>query len=116
MKLLSTLLFITISLSAWGQEKPKFQKADEAKLNYCNCDSIYKNWPPKSAKKNDGPEFDGNGWHMLYNFKNEVGQCGYFKNFNFIYGHQFRYDPNGKIIAINKFFNGKKIGTCELKK
>ena len=109
-------LLFTVSLFASAQVKGKFSKADSLKLSYCNCDSIYKQWPPKPTSKADTPEYTGEGWNRLYNFQNKVGQCGFFSKYYFIYGLQFKYDPDGNLVKINKFYNGKLIGTCEGKK
>jgi hypothetical protein len=117
MKSISLLFFIILaSCTVQAQSKGKFTKADELKLSSCNCDSIYKAWPPKPGGKVEAPEFTGEGWNRLYNFQNKVGQCGYFSKFYFIYGLHFKYDLDGNLIKINKFFNGKLVGTCDLKK
>lgn len=112
MKPLLVLLFIFASLSAMGQKNKEFQITNSDRLDFCNCDSIYNKWPPKPDKKGDGPEYTGDGWNMLYNFKGNVAQCGYFKKFYVIYGLQFKYDPEGNLIDIKKFFNAKLIGSC----
>ncbi len=113
-----TLLFIIIfaSFSVRAQTKGKFNRSDSLKLISCNCDSIYKAWPPKPGSKTDTPDFTGDGWNRLYNFQNKIGQCGYFSKFYFIYGLHFKYDPDGNLIKISKFYNGKLVGTCDLKK
>ena len=117
MRLILTLfLFVFVGSSIRAQAKLKFNKADSLKLSYCNCDSIYKTWPPKPGSKVDAPEYDGNGWNRLYNFQNKIGQCGYFNKFYFMYGLQFKYNDDGNLIKINKFYNGKLIGICDLKK
>ena len=108
---ITLLLLIVASFLARAQSK-KFSKQDSIKLNFCNCDSVYKKWPPKPKSAADIPDFEGNGWNKLYNFQNNVGQCGYFNKFYFIYGLQFKYDEAGKLIKINKFYNGKLTGIC----
>lgn len=109
-----TLAF-TFGLAA-AQPKKKFSKQDTLKLNYCNCDSLYKAWPPKPGSKVEAPEYDGNGWNRLYNFQDKLAQCGYFEKFYFMYGLRFKYDDNGNLKQIQKYFNGKLIGNCEIKK
>lgn len=99
-----------------AQIKKKFTKQDSLKLSFCNCDSIYKPWPPKPGGKVDAPEFDGNGWNRLYNFQNKIGQCGYFEKFYFLYGFRFKYDDNGNLTQIQKYQNGKLIGNCDTRK
>ena len=114
--LIILLLFAATGHLAGAQTKIKFTKADSLKLTFCNCDSIYKNWGPKPKPNSEIPEFEGKGWNRLYNFQNNIGQCGYFHKFYFAYGLQFKYDPNGQLIKINKFYNEKLIGVCDLKK
>ena len=109
--MLSFFLFGFLSVSVHSQSK-KFNKQDSIKLGFCNCDSLYKSWPPKPGGNVEVPEYDGNGWNRLYNFQNNIGQCGYFNKFYFMYGLQLKYDDNGKLIKINKFYNGKLIGIC----
>ncbi|MFI5164000.1 MAG: hypothetical protein ACHQHP_02005, partial [Bacteroidia bacterium] len=93
-----------------------FSTLDSTTLNFCNCDSLSNEWKIKSNSKNDGPEYDGNGWAKLYNFQNNMGECGFFQKYNFIYGLHYIYDENNKLVKIKKYFNGKLIGTCEVKK
>lgn len=114
--MVSFLVFVSACCFVQAQTKLKFYKADSLKLTTCNCDSIYKQWKPKPAANADVPEFDGNGWNKLYNFQNKIGQCGYFNKFYFMYGLHFKYDSDGNLIKINKFYNGKLIGVCEFKK
>lgn len=108
-------LFLACS-SILAQGKQKFSGKDSLKLGYCNCDSLYKTWPPKPDSKVEVPEFGGNGWNRLYNFQNKVGQCGYFEKFYFLYGLRFKYDDNGNLSQIQKYHNGKLIGNCDTKK
>ena len=110
------LLFFFVVSASLAQGKMKFGKQDSIKLNYCKCDSLYAAWKTKPDPKAEAPEYEGNGWNRLYNFQNNIGQCGYFSKFYFMYGLQFKYDDSGKLIKINKFYNGKLIGICDLKK
>ena len=110
------LLLVFACGTIQAQSKKKFSKQDSLKLSFCNCDSLYKPWPPKPTPKSDGPEFEGSGWNRLYNFQDKIGQCGYFDKFYFIYGLRFKYDEKGTLTQIQKYHNGKLIGNCELKK
>ena len=117
MKAIFLLLFLALSASmVHGQAKKKFSKPDSLKLNYCNCDSLYKNFPAKPPSKVNAPEFDGNGWNKLYNFQNQIGQCGYFEKSYFLFGLRYIYDMDGKLTRIDKYFNGRKVGTCDIGK
>ena len=115
-------LAITILLSALcsspilAQSKIKFNKNDSLKLSFCNCDSVYAKWPAKAGPKADAPEFNGNGWSIQYNFQKRIGQCGYFEKFYFNYGLHFKYDADGNLVKVLKFYKGKQIGLCEIKK
>lgn len=110
------LLFIGFSGMLMAQGKIKFTKQDSVKLTYCRCDSLNALWKTKPNPRSEQPEFDGNGWHRILNFEGKVGQCGYFNKFYFLYGLHFTYDENGNITRIRKYFNGKIIGNCDLKK
>lgn len=109
-------LFAAFSERLIAQGKMKFTKQDSVKLNYCKCDSLNVAWKTKPNPKAEQPEFDGNGWHRILNFQGKVGQCGYFNKFYFLYGLHFMYDENGNIKKIKKYFNGKSVGICDLKK
>lgn len=117
-RVIATLLLClpipVITGAAMAQGKQKFSKQDSVKLGHCKCDSIFPAWKAKPDPKAEQPEFDGNGWHRVLNFKGKVGQCGYFHKFYFMYGLHFFYDENGNVTKIRKYFNGKVIG--EVKK
>lgn len=113
--MLTTLLMAIAGSSVWAQSK-KFNKQDSIKLAFCKCDSLYAAWKIKPDPKAEPPEFDGNGWNRLNNFHGLTGQCGYFHSFYFIYGLHFIYDENDKLIKIKKYYNGKLIGLCDIKK
>ena len=116
MKLIGTLFFsVIISGSLYAQAK-KFNKQDSIKLVYCRCDSLYAGWKVKIDPKAEALEFDGNGWNRLLNFHGQIGQCGYFNKFYFFYGLHFIYDENDKLVKIKKYYNGKLVGLCDLKK
>lgn len=115
-KIIAILFFVFVTCSLQAQTKTKFTRQDSMKLNFCACDSLSKSFIEKSNSKDDAPDFDGNGWHKLLNFQKQIGQCGYFNKFYFMYGLHFIYDENGKLTKIKKFFNGKMIGLCEVKK
>jgi len=78
--IITFVLFVVVCGSVHAQSKIKFQKKDSLKLNFCNCDSIYKMWAPKSNSKSDAPEFTGNGWNRLYNFQNQIGNAAILRN------------------------------------
>jgi|ERR1051325_8838699 hypothetical protein len=113
--LLSILFFGFLSVSVHSQVK-KFNKQDSIKLSYCKCDSLYAAWKSKIDPKAEAPEYDGNGWNRILNFQGEIGQCGYFNKFYFLYGLRYKYDENGVLKEIQKYYNGKMVGKCELKK
>ena len=116
MKLAITLLFLVgLSMSAYAQGK-KFSTLDSIKLTYCKCDSLYAAWKVKPDPKTEAAELDGSGWNRLTNFQGQVGQCGYFHKFYFLYGLHFIYDENNNLVKIKKYYNGKLVGLCELKK
>ena len=98
-----------------GYNVRKPSKNDSLKLDYCNCDSIHKNWIPKESVF-EAPLSDGNGWAKLFNLNNTISKCGYFTKLKLIYGLDYIYNKNGALIQILKYYNGKYIGDCEIKK
>ena len=107
------LCFCTCALAA---QPKRFNKQDSINLSFCKCDSLYAAWKVKPDPKAEAPEYNGNGWNRLNNFQGKTGQCGYFNKYYFMYGLHFIYDENDKLIKIKKFYNGKLIGLCDLKK
>jgi len=42
-----------------------------------------------------------------------ISKCGYFENYKLIYGLSFVYDSTKKLIEIEKYYSGQKIGSCK---
>ena|ERR1051326_174851 len=115
MKFLIPFFLFAFSCNYLFAQQKKFSKQDSVKLNYCLCDSLNKTFIGKTKPNKDEPDFEGNGWNTLFNFQGKMAQCGYFNKFYFMYGFHFKYDENGKLTKIMKFYNGKMIGVCTVK-
>jgi antitoxin component YwqK of YwqJK toxin-antitoxin module len=80
-----------------------------------------RNAPTKTvmAKKDEKPnigQFDGNGYHKLYNMNKQITKDGVFKNYRLVDGKWYKYDDNGILLNIEIIKNGKYIGDAPMDK
>lgn len=73
---------------------------DSISLKYCSCDSLRIVLPSC-------------GKTMLYNNDKQISKCGFFKKYKLDYGLKFIYNTSGKLVEIEEYYNGNKIGSCK---
>jgi antitoxin component YwqK of YwqJK toxin-antitoxin module len=69
------------------------------------------------AKKDERPnigQFDGNGYHKLYNLNKQLTKDGVFKSYRLIDGKWYKYDDNGILLNIEIIKNGRYIGDAPM--
>ncbi|TND03180.1 MAG: MORN variant repeat-containing protein [Bacteroidetes bacterium] len=66
--------------------------------------------PPEPIPPPDPRPPGGNGHYTLYNKQKQIDLKGVFKNWKLMDGEQYIYDPNGILIRIKAFKDGKYVG------
>ncbi len=121
--IVTLLLFVVVSASGqtfnigttkWNTGfKPT--KEDSLRLNCCTCDSILANktWNSPGSCDSTVYPYTGAGFWKLYGVDGHPSKCGYFENYNLLYGLEYFYKEN-KLRWIYKYFNGKYAGNCKI--
>lgn len=65
----------------------------------------------EEAQPNDAYRFEPNGHNILYNKAQQITQAGEFKNGRLHNGRWYRYNPNGLLVKIEIYQEGRYLGT-----